>query len=221
MARHAEKQKARELRAEGKSYTEIKQFLSVSKSTLSLWLADMPLSKEQLRSIRDLNPRRIENFRSTMTRKRQARELDAYMRAKGDVGPLSARDKFIGGLYLYWAEGLKAQRGTVAIANTDPSVITAFSEWLIHMGVDRKDLRVKLHLYADMDINKETMFWANILGLPTKQFRKPYIKASKLSELTYKGGHGHGTCNLIFDNTRFWEYISMALKFLRECHIRP
>lgn len=72
-----------------------------------------------------------------------------------------------------------------------------------------------------MDIQKETKFWADILGVSITRFRKPYIKKSTLAGLTYKGGHGHGTCNVLFENIAFWEYISMAIRHLRELHTRP
>ena len=222
MARRVDKEKARRLRAQGKSYSEIKQRLGISKSTLSGWLQDMPLSEEQMRKLRDLNPRRIENFRRTMQKKREARLFDAYTRAKNEVGALSKRDKFIAGLYLYWGEGLKAKRGTVGVANTDLAVIQPCQSWLYSLDVPREKLRVKLHLYSDMDIQQETKYWSRALGIPPRQFHKSYIKESTLSGLTYKNGYGHGTCNLLFDNMAMWEYITMALKYIREQHnIRP
>ncbi|MCX6713082.1 MAG: helix-turn-helix domain containing protein, partial [Candidatus Vogelbacteria bacterium] len=69
MARILVKQKAVKLRLEGKSYSEIKNLLGISKSTLSGWLEDYPLSKERIKELRDWNPRRIENFRNTMRNK--------------------------------------------------------------------------------------------------------------------------------------------------------
>ena len=220
MARVVDKEQARKLRAQGKTYTEIKKIIGVGKGTLSVWLSDMPLSSEQMREVRDLSPRRIEHFRETMRLKREGRLKDAYDRAKNDIGNLSKRDLFIAGLYLYWGEGNKSGSRMV-IANTDPCMIRTFLDWTDIMEIPKSDLRVRLHLYADMDVEKETMYWVKTLKIPKQQFRKPYIKDSKLSGLTYKTGHGHGTCNVHFDNARMWEYITMALKYIREQHIRP
>ena len=100
MARFADREKACSLRAEGKRYSEIKEKLNISKSTLSGWLQDMPLSPEQIRQLCDLNPRRIERFRETMRKKREGSLEVAYERAKKDIGELSSRDLFIAGLYL-------------------------------------------------------------------------------------------------------------------------
>ncbi len=71
-----------------------------------------------------------------------------------------------------------------------------------------------------MNVKRESLYWSKELGIPLGQFRKPYIKDSSLAGLTYKTGHGHGTCNLRFGNVAQWEYITMALKRLRELHNR-
>lgn len=220
MARFADREKARAMRAKGKSYSEIKQILNVGKGTLSVWLADMPLSAEQMRKVRDLNPRRIEHFRETMRKKSETRLQLAYKRAKKDIGKLSRRELFIAGLYLYWGEGNKSGKANIGISNTDPAVILAFLDWADVMEIPRERIYVRLHLYVDMDVEKETRYWSHILGLPLSRFRKPYIKTSALSGLTYKTV-GHGTCNLRFENMPMWEYITMALKYLRERHTRP
>jgi len=123
MTRFADREKARKLRSEGKSYSEIKEVLGIGKGTLSAWLQDMPLSREQIRRLRDLSPRRIESFRETMRRKRDTRLLNSYEKVAKDIGTLSKRDIFIAGIYLYWGEGTKSAPGKVSIANTDPDVL--------------------------------------------------------------------------------------------------
>ncbi|OGG79409.1 hypothetical protein A3A39_00415 [Candidatus Kaiserbacteria bacterium RIFCSPLOWO2_01_FULL_54_13] len=221
MTRFLDREKARTLRAQGKSYSEIKSTLGVSKGTLSEWLKDMPLAPEQIRRLRDLNPKRIEHFRETMRNKRESRLHTAYERAKRDVGRLSRRDAFIAGLYLYWGEGTKSARGKTEITNTDPYVLVAFLQWLEMLGVSRRGISVRLTLYTDMNVQQETRFWSRMLQVSSKQFRKPHIKRSALVGLSRKSGYGHGTCSVIFDNVPMWEYISMALKRLREMHSRP
>ena len=221
MARVADKERARALRAKGKSYSEIKQVLGISKGTLSGWLNDMPLSPGQIRLLRDLNPRRIEHFRETMRKKREVRMQLAYQKTAKDIGRLSKRDRFIAGFYLYWGEGIKSGRGNVGIANTDPAVIRSFIRWMKVLGIPRDRMYVRLHLYKDMDIGRETRFWSQEIQMPLDQFRKPYVKDSTLTGLTYKNGFGHGTCNVRFENMPMWEYIMMALKYIREQHARP
>ncbi len=211
-----DKEKAREMRADGKSYSEIKNVLRVSKSSLSVWLRDMPLSAEQMRMVRDFNPRRIERYRATMEAKRQMRLERAYEKAAQNIGTMSEREIFLAGLFLYWGEGAKTMRGTLMVSNTDPDALRFFLRWLDYFGVDRSRVRIKLQLYVDMNIRKETGFWAKTLGVSTSQFRKPYIKTSALSDITYKTGYGHGTCNVYFADITLWEYVISALKHIRQ-----
>lgn len=221
MTRRNDREKAIRLRLEGKTYTEIKDILHIGKGTLSSWLRDMPLTAVQLHQVRDMNPRRIEKFRATMKKKSDMRFERAYEQAKKDIGRLTKRDLFIAGIYLYWGEGTKAERGGVSITNTDPAVIRTFLSWATMMNFSREDLYVRLHLYSDMDVKKETEYWSNELSIAQARFRKVHIKKSQLSNLTYKNGFGHGTCSIKFENMSKWEYIMMALKRVRELHIRP
>lgn len=216
MTRIQDRERARTLRKQGKSYSEIKELLDVGKGTLSVWLRDMPLSEKQLRELRDLNPKRIEKYRETRRRQREARLEEAYKKASQDIGNLSRRELFLAGLYLYWGEGTKSSKGAVVAANTDPKMIQAFIKWLEILDVKRGHLKVKLHLYRDMNPKKEMLFWSKELRIPLENFRSPYIKNSNLADISYKNGHGHGTCNLIFENMPLWEYIMMALKRIRE-----
>lgn len=221
MTRFLDREKARVLRTKGKSYSEIREVMNVSKGTLSEWLKDMPLTAERMRQLRDLNPRRIEKFRETMRKKRDETMSAAYEKARVHIGTLSQRELFIAGIYLYWAEGTKSYRGKNEISNTDPSIIRAFLQWLLAQGIPKENIRVRLQLYKDMSVRTETRHWSKLLNIPAKQFRKPSIKDSQLVGLTRKQGHGHGTCDLIFDNVPLWEYITGALKYVREQHMRP
>ncbi len=216
MARKIDKQKALELREKGWSYSQIKEKLGVNKSTLSGWLHDKPLSEERIRELRDFSPQRIERYRNTMRKKKEARLREVYEKVSKEIGSLSKRDLFLAGLFLYWGEGTKMQQGTVTLTNTNPAMLKVYIQWLEIFGVCRKDLKVKLHLYSDMDIEKSSQFWAKELKIPIRQFRKPYIKKTVLTSITYKNGFGKGTCCVMFDNRDLWEYITMSLKYLSE-----
>ena len=73
MARFRDRAKAIKLRFQGKSYSQIKSALKVSKSTLSYWLKDFPLSEKRIKELRDNNPRRIEKYRATRLKKKKER----------------------------------------------------------------------------------------------------------------------------------------------------
>jgi len=215
MARFKDHKKALILRKQGKSYSQIKKILKVSKSTLSPWLRNYPLSKQRIRELRDWNEQRIEKYRETMRRKREKRLKQFYKTQKRLVLPLNARELFLAGLFLYWGEGTKTRPAALSVSNTDPSIIKFFIVWLTNsIKVSRKKIKIQLHLYKDMNIKKEICFWSKILNMPRKQFTKPYIKKNFLKNINHKGGFGHGTCNACIGNARLSEKIIMAMKVI-------
>lgn len=215
MALRKQYAEAVQMRKQGASYSQIKQQLGVSKSTLSAWLKDMPLSKSRIRALRDASPIRIERYRETMRRKREERHKSVRAKVGLHIGNLSARERFIAGLFLYWGEGTKTAPTCTALANTDPAMLRFFIQWLIELGVPRSRLKVKLHIYKDMNLKQELRYWSKKLGLPLNAFRKTYIKRSNCSELSYKQRFSHGTCNIIFDNRDISEYVLAGLEHVR------
>ncbi len=216
MARRDDKEKAIKLRHQGFSYSQIKEKMGLSKSTLSNWLSPYPLSSEKIRELRDLNPRRIENCRNTKAKNKKDRLDKVYKIVSEDISILTKRELFIAGLFLYWGEGSKSERTTTGLSNTDPAMLRFFLRWLEFMEVDVRKLKITLQLYKDMDLKKELKFWSDTLKLPLSCFRKPYVKDSALSGLTYKNGFGHGTCNIRFYNRDLAERVHMGMKYLAD-----
>lgn len=217
MARFEDREKALALRMNGMSYSQIKNALKISKSTLSCWLRDYPLSKERIDELRGKNEQRIEKFRETMKRKHRDRLEGIYKEQKENILPLSDREIFIFGLGLYWGEGTKSYNSALSISNTDPSIIKFFILWMRRsLNVPKEKLKVHLHLYKDMDIEKEAKFWEDVSGISRKQFIKPYIKESSARSINHKGGFGHGTCNIRIGDVKLSEKILMAIKTISD-----
>lgn len=212
MARILDKEKAIKLRRQGLSYSQIKGRMGLSKSTLSVWLKDYPLSDDQIKKLRDFNPRRIERCRNTKAKKVEERLEKVYRNVSRDISKLSKRDLFIAGIFLYWGEGAKSENSTTALSNTNPAILRFFLKWLKLFNIDNEKLYITLQLYSDMDIKKEIKFWSKELKLPEYSFKKPYVKTSTLSGITYKRGFGHGTCNIRIFNRDLAEYVHMGMK---------
>jgi hypothetical protein len=220
MAKRKEKEKAIQLRKLGKSYREIRALLPVSKASLSLWLRDYPLSAKKMRELRDFNAKRIEHYQETRRRQRDIKLAEIYKTEKARILPLSRNELLIAGLFLYWGEGSKSTLSNyVAFSNTDPAMISFFIKWLESLGYKRKKLTVRMHFYKDMDIVKETNYWAKTLRISNSQFKKPYIKESKFSLISYKRGFGHGTCNVLVYDAMLGKKIMMGLKALKDFFI--
>lgn len=218
MARLKDREKALELRKKHEmSYSQIKKILGISKSTLSYWLRDYPLSEKKIKELQRQGWKKSEagreRFRNTMKRKREERLEKIYNIQKRLILPLSDRELFLAGLLLYWGEGRKCQQDRLSISNNNPSVIKFFIHWLNKsLSVPRKKIRIQLHLYNDMDVNEETKYWSKILKVPLSQFARPYIKKSSSKRIDHKGGFGHGTCNAEINSVPLAEKVFMSIK---------
>ena len=216
MARKIDKEKAIILRRQGMSYSQIKQKLGINKSTLSGWLSGMPLSEDRIRELGALNPMRIERCRNTKFKKKNARWESVFNKVSKDIGALNDRELFLTGLFLYWGEGGKTKNYTTVLTNTNPSMVKFFMKWLKLLGVDKDKLRINLHLYSDMNIERQIRFWSELLNVKVSQFRKPYIKESKSTDITYKNGFGQGTCSVVYDNRDLNEYVLQGIKYIEK-----
>lgn len=218
MAKPALRQKAIALRLQGYTYSQIKQKLHLQKSTLSDWLRNLPLTIGQLELLgkNKLNSKnvRIEKYRQTVQNRQIARYKKVFSEQSKLLLPLSKKELLIAGLFLYWGEGSK-QKGSANISNTSPQVMQFSKYWMVNaLDVPVKKLRIRLHLYSDMDLEKHIGFWSNLLDIPRDQF-KISIKNSTRAGLSYKS-YGHGTCNLMCFDTTLSEKIAMSIKAIAE-----
>lgn len=213
MAIKDKREKAVALRKQEMSYSQIKKILGVSKGSLSFWLKNYPLSQKRISELRDNNEKRIERYRETRRKTKEDRLQKTYKTQKKLVFPLSKRDIFVAGLFLYWGEGSKTMSKEVFLSNTDPAVIGFFIKWMgVVFKISRSKLKFRMHFYENMDTKKETNFWATTLNVSEKQFTKPYIKKSSSLRINQKGGFGHGTCNAGIYDARLSEQVLMAIK---------
>ncbi len=211
------REQALKLRKQNKSYSQIKKELSVPKSTLSSWLKGYPLPKSVISQLRDRNEIRIEKYRQTMAKKREDRLHKVYFEEKLKIQKISNREVMFAGLALYWGEGTKVGSSKVAITNTDPEVLKFFILWLnLIYKIEKKYLKAALHLYRDMEVEKETKYWSKILNISIKQFNRPYIKTTNLSRINHKGSFGHGTCIIAYYSVELKQKIMTQIKLLTE-----
>jgi len=154
-----------------------------------------------------------ERFIKTMREKRHKKDEVEYKKYLKKFSKASEGVFFISGLVLYLAEGAKTNYYTISLANTDPRIIKFFIRWLCnHFNISKPTLKAQLHLYENMDIEKEKKFWENELGLEDAQFYKSYITKNKKSSFLYKESFRHGTCSIIFSNTVIKRKIMMGIK---------
>lgn len=215
MARKLDRGKAINLRKQGGTYTFIRKQLNVSKSTLSYWLRDIELTPDQLNKIKkETIAKRVETYIQTTRERRKRIIQECYESEKKNLSHITKRDFLIAGLFLYLGEGEKSNWFVSSISNSNPSIIKFAVFWLVKiLGVNKKKIKVRLHLYQDMSIQKEIKFWQKVTGLPIIQFSKPYIKKSKFTKINYST-FGHGTCNIIVGNVKLKHKIMTAIQVI-------
>ncbi len=111
----------------------------------------------------------------------------------------------VAGVMLYWGEGSKTG-SDVGFANSDPAMIRLFMRFLREIcGVAEERLRVTLHCYPDLNQLNLKKFWANITGLPLKQFHKVSVHEGKKGN--YKNKSVYGTVQIRYSDKRLLNFI--------------
>ena len=198
----AQRELAIELRLTQKlGYGAIARQVKVSKSTLSRWLEDLPLTNERVLELRreawGRGEASRERFRKTMRAKRDKREHEIYLAQKKKLSRISEQSLFISGLMLYAAEGDKKSRAEIAFSNTDSVMVLFFARWLEKfLGIGQDKLKIQLHLYENMDVNAEESFWKKQLGMTQGQLCKSQVRPLRLGKFSYREPFRHGTCKL-------------------------
>ena len=147
---------------------EIAEKVGVSKSSVSLWTRDVPF---QPRLLRTKARRRGPN----VLQRRKQEEIDR-LRAEGiaRVGQLDRQQFLVTGAALYAGEGAKTD-GQIIFAISDPRMIAFFCAWLREFfDIDEARLRIRLYLHEGLDLEKASLFWSSLTGIPLDQFHKPY-----------------------------------------------
>lgn len=178
-----EKIKAVELRKSGKTYSEILKVVPVAKSTLSLWLREVGLSKVQKQTI---TKKRLDSaLRGAMIRKKQRIDISTsiFSKSEKEIGKISNRELWLIGTALYWAEGAKEKEykpgSGMDFTNSDPKMIKVYILWLEKIfKIHKNELRLEIYIHKNYENEKERFrdYWANILGIADKNFIKIYYK---------------------------------------------
>ena len=198
----AQRELAVELRLTHKlGYKAIAERVKVSKSTLSRWLEDLPLSEDRVLELRraawGLGEAKRERFRQTMRAKRDERDRQIYLRQKKKLSRISKQSLFVSGLMLYAAEGDKKSRAEIAFSNTDAVMVAFFAHWLEKfLGIEQSKLRIQLHLYENMDVHAEESYWKKQLDMNQDQLCKSQIRPLRPGKFSYREPFRHGTCKL-------------------------
>ncbi len=194
MVKMVAKFKAIEMRKDGHSYAHIAKQVGVSKSTVSIWVQRVPYIPNQ--ETLDRISRAVMAMKAAQSAKKQKSFKKAKEEATLDIGNLTRRDIFMLGLGLYIGEGTKSTQETTFV-NANVTVMRFVVRWLHDaLGVGKKHIRIRLHLYPDSDIRVCEDFWASQLRIPLEQFSPPVIDRRENKRKSNAGKLPYGTAHL-------------------------
>jgi transposase-like protein len=180
-AKDAERAKARDLRQQGLGYNQIAAELGVSKSSVSLWVRDLP--RPEPLSYEECRRRAAEGVRRYWTAQRPVREAareEVSAAAATQIGRLSDREVLIAGAIAYWCEGAKnkpyRRSDRVVFMNSDPALIGLFVRFLDVAGIPRERLIYQVQIHETADVDTAQSFWLKATGAQRGQFRRPALK---------------------------------------------
>jgi hypothetical protein len=217
-----EKITAINLRKLGKSYSEIRKKIKVSKSTLSLWLRDIKLTpKQENRIYVKLRQKNAYRLAKINQQKRIERTKEIIERSKKEISLYLKDPLFLAGLMLYWAEGDKSERGEeVKFTNSDPAMIKLMIKWFREIcKIPKEKFRIAIHIHNLLCRGDVERYWSKITNIPLSQFYKTQIKSTSLKHR--KNPLYNGTCAIrIGDKDLFRRIKGWRLGFLERMNIK-
>ncbi|CAM5675052.1 terminase gpP N-terminus-related DNA-binding protein [Streptomyces coeruleorubidus] len=190
------RQKARELRLQGWTYDQIEAELGCSRSSVSLWVRDLPkpeprYTPEEQRALMQAGLARL---RATQDEERKRTKESATQ----EVGDLTDRELFLTGVALYWAEGAKSKpydrRERVVFVNSDPGVIQVYLAWLDLLGVSRERLRFRVLIHESADVEAAQRYWADLADVDASVFARPTLKKHNPKTVRKNTGDDYHGC---------------------------
>lgn len=182
------REKAIDLRKQGFTYSEILERIPVAKSTLSLWLRSVGLSKKHEQRITE---KKLMSAKKGADIRRQQRIKKSEIienRAKKEVGGISRKELLLIGVALYWAEGSKQKEHNisqkVAFSNSDPEMLKLFLYWLKHFaGVSDEKIYFELYIHESKKDNLENSIrhWTGCLNESREKIQAVYFKKNKIN----------------------------------------
>jgi len=175
-----EKKYAIRLRHEGRTMNEIATRVGVAKSSVSLWVRNLPLStkaRDRIASLQTAGQRASQIALFERTRKKlliakeEAEKVVSGVVVTQDIALLVCA-------LLYWCEGAKDRNDTTfTFSNSDEQLVRAFMKLMRHaLILDERKFRARMHLHEYHNETLQRKSWSEITNIPEQQFSKTYWK---------------------------------------------
>jgi hypothetical protein len=198
------------------SVKEIARVVGVAPSSVSVWVRDIPLTPDQLESLRQRNPAYNRQLRGATRNAERGRERRRGYQEEGRVLARQGDPLHAAGAMLYWAEGDKSTRNAARISNSDPEVLKLFVRFLRECyGVRDDRIRATCNLFADHVSRQREIerFWLGTLQLPERCLCQSTVNVySKYSQKKRRGKLPYGTTRVTVHSTQVVQSIYGAIQ---------
>jgi transcriptional regulator with XRE-family HTH domain len=191
--------RARLLRQEGLDYDDIAAELGVAKSSVSLWVRDLP--RPDRLSYDECRKRAADAVRRYWEAERPARQAEreaARAVAAAEIGTLTDRELLIAGAIAYWCEGSKWKphnpQERVTFINSDPGLIAFFLRFLQAAGIAKSSLTYRVHIHECADAEAAERFWLGVTQAEPHQFLRTTLKRHNPKTVRRNVGEGYYGC---------------------------
>lgn len=192
--------RARRLRAKGKTYSEINSILKIDipKGTLSGWCKGVELPSWYKDKIEELNKSNFSNAQKASIVARQFKQkklLENIDQKNKPLIPFLAKKEVLRGILamLYLGEGSKwkSHRGLM-LGSSDPNIIRLYIGLLgACYGKKAEEMKCRISYRADQDIKYLEKYWSKVAGIPLANFYKtkpdPRTAGKPTKNTEYKG----------------------------------
>jgi hypothetical protein len=198
------------------SVKEIARVVGVAPSSVSLWVRDIPLTPDQLESLRQRNPAYNNQLRGASRNAERGRAQRLAAQREGRARMRLGEPLYVAGVMLYWAEGDKSSRNAARITNSDPEVLRLFMRFLREcFEVQDERMSVTCNLFADHLATQRAIeqFWLDTLDLPRARLCKSFVNVySKYSQKKRTNKLPYGTTRVVVHSTQVVQNIFGAIQ---------
>ncbi|MFD0355552.1 hypothetical protein ACFVHW_17735 [Streptomyces sp. NPDC127110] len=191
--------KARELRLKGMTYDEIQVELGCSKSSISLWVRDLP-KPERIRTPEEAAAISRRGWERTLERREENRQKTKEA-AADEVGRMSDRELFLVGVGLYWAEGQKsksyARRERVIFVNSDAGMIQLYLAWLRLLDIEPERLQYRVMIHESANVVAAEHYWADQARVDHSRLQRTTLKKHNPKTVRKNVGEDYRGCLVI------------------------
>lgn len=217
------KQKVRELRKKGKTYSEIikKLNITIPKNTLSYWCRGVILPIWYLKKIKQLNIESLKKARSTALKintEKRRKYLTLLLKKNSDfVNKINISTQKLLLSILYLGEGAKyISAPCLTLGNSNPLIIKFYLKLLKNCyTIDKSKFRARIQCRFDQDIKILENFWIIATGIEKKQFYPTYVDKRTIGKPTLKKNY-NGVCTIHYFDAKIQIELELLAKLIMD-----